>query len=208
MDLYYFETPNARKPVAIAHLLELPVTYRFVDLTRGEQKTPEYLAINPNGRVPALVDGDVKLWESHAIMIYLAQKAGSPLWPFDPVQQIDVIRWLLWDTCHFSRHAGRLFWQNYIKAKFGLGEADPAEVEDAMTYFRQFAKVLDGHLVGRNHVAGDGLSIADFGIASVLPTAAEAKLPMAEFPEIRRWHDNLMQIPSWREPWPMAQRAA
>lgn len=68
MKLYYFETPNARKPCAVAKYLGSPVEFVRVDLTRHEQKQPAFLAVNPNGRVPALEDGDFKLWESHAIM--------------------------------------------------------------------------------------------------------------------------------------------
>ncbi|MCB1515458.1 MAG: glutathione S-transferase family protein [Hyphomicrobiaceae bacterium] len=208
MDLYYFETPNGRKPCAVARYLNLPVTFRRVDLTRGEQKAAEYRAINPNGRIPALIDGDVKLWESHAIMAYLAQKAGSSLWPSEPLRQVEVLRWLLWDTAHFSRHAGRLFWENYVKRAFGLGEPNEAEVADATRYFLEFAQVLDAHLEGRDHIVDGGLTIADFGVASMLPTAAEGKLPLTEFAQIRRWHDNLLKIPAWREPWPSAKAAA
>lgn len=208
MELYYFETPNGRKPCAVARYLGLPVTYHRVDLVRGEQKKPEFLAINPNGRVPALVDGDTRLWESHAIMMYLAQKAGSPIWPSDPARQSDVVRWLLWDTSHFSRHAGRLFWENYVKAAFGLGEPSPMEIEDAEKFFNDFARVLDRHLQGRDHVVDGGLTIADFGLAAMLPTAAEARLPLEPYAEIRRWHDGLMQIPAWSAPWPQVRRAA
>ncbi|MGD9783822.1 MAG: glutathione S-transferase family protein [Hyphomicrobiaceae bacterium] len=208
MQLYYFETPNPRKPCAVAAHLNLPVEYVRVDLTRGEQKRAEFLAVNPNGRVPALRDGDVRLWESHAIMIYLAQKAGSDLWPSEPATQVDVVRWLQWDTAHFSRHAGRLFWENHVKRAFGLGETNAAEVADALGYFRQFASVLDGHLDGRAWLVGDRLTVADFAVASFLPTAAEARLPLADFPQIVRWHERMMTLPAWRDPWPAARKAA
>jgi glutathione S-transferase len=131
MKLYYFETPNARKPCAVAKYLGAPVEFVRVDLTKREQKSPEYLAINPNARVPALQDGDIKLWESHAIMCYLANKAGSDLWPKDDHARIDILCWLNWDTAHFSRHAARLFFERYIKPNFGLGEPDSKEIEDA-----------------------------------------------------------------------------
>ncbi|MGI9405689.1 MAG: glutathione S-transferase N-terminal domain-containing protein, partial [Hyphomicrobiaceae bacterium] len=80
MKLYYFETPNARKPCAVAKHLGSPVDFVRLDLSSGEQKEPAFLAVNPNGKVPALHDADVRLWESHAIMAYLAHKAGSGLW--------------------------------------------------------------------------------------------------------------------------------
>ena len=164
MKLYYFETPNARKACAVARYLNAPVEFRRVDLTKGEHKAPAFLAINPNGKVPALEDGDVRLWESAAIMCYLADQAGSSLWPKD-ARQIDVIRWLSWDSMHFSRHAGTMFFQRVIKPHFGLGEPDLAAIDEAMGFFRQFAGVLDSHLRGRGHVVGDGLTVADFALA-------------------------------------------
>lgn len=204
MKLYYFETPNPRKPCAVAKYLGSPVEFVRLDLTKGENRTPEFLAVNPNGKVPALSDGDVKLWEGHTIMIYLAQKAGSELWPGDPARQIDVLRWLNWDTAHFSRHGGALLFENHIKPAFGLGDPDAAVIEEAAKYFRQFAAVLDAHLAGRASILGDQLSVADFGVAAVLPSAREAKLPLDGFKEISRWHDGLMEIAAWRDPFPAA----
>lgn len=210
MKLYYFETPNARKPCAVARYLGSPVEFVRVNLARNAQKQPDYLAINPNGRVPALEDGDFKLWESPAIMCYLARKAGSDLWPTAEKAQADVLRWLNWDTAHFSRHAGRLFFQRFVKPHFGLGGPDPAEIEDATGFFRTFAGVLDAHLKGRDTIVGDHLTVADFAVAAVLPWAKEAELPLEPFPEIRRWHEGLMALPAWRDPFPAveAERAA
>lgn len=202
MKLYYFETPNARKPCAVARYLDSPVEFKRIDVPQGEHKEPDFLALNPNGRVPALQDNDVKLWESPAIMVYLAHKAGSALWPSLPERQIDIMRWLNWDTAHFSRHAGRLFFQRYVKPTFGLGDPDQAEIEEATKFFKDFAAVLDNHLTGRDYLVGDALTVADFAVASLLPTAKEAELPLNGFEEIKRWHDNLMKIPAWQEPFP------
>ncbi len=202
MQLYYFETPNARKPCAVARHVDAPVEFVFVDLTKGEHKTPEFLAVNPNGKVPTLRDGDTHLWESAAIMCYLAQKAGSDLWPSDPALQIDVVRWLQWDTAHFSRHGQTLLFQNYIKEAFGMGEPDQAAIDEATQFWHQFAGVLDNRLRGRDSVVGDGLTVADFAVASVLPNAESAKLPLDGYVEINRWHDGLMSLPAWREPFP------
>jgi glutathione S-transferase len=202
MKLYYFETPNPRKPCAVARYLDAPVEFVRVDLTKGENKTPDYLAINPNGKVPALKDGDTSIWESAAIMCYLAQKVGSDLWPADAAKQVDVLRWLQWDTAHFSRHGQTLLFENAIRGMFGLGETNAEAVEEAMEFWRRFAGVLDTHLKGRDSLVGDGLTIADFAVASILPTADLAKLPVEEFPQIVRWHNRLMELPAWREPFP------
>ena len=115
MKLYYFESINPRKACAVARYLGSPVEFVRIDLAKGEHKAPEYLAINPNGKVPALVDGDAKLWESNAIMAYLAKAAGSDLWPRDDDRQIEVMRWLSWNGEHFTRHAGTLYFQHIIK---------------------------------------------------------------------------------------------
>jgi glutathione S-transferase len=93
MKLYYFETLNPRKACAVARYLNSPVEFVRVDLGKGEHKAPSYLAINPNGKVPALTDGDRKIWEANAIMAYLARAAGSDLLPSDD-RQIEVTRWL------------------------------------------------------------------------------------------------------------------
>jgi glutathione S-transferase len=112
MKLYYFETSNPRKACAVARYLNSPVEFVRVDLMKGEHKSPDYLAVNPNGKVPALVDGNVRLWESTAIMIHLSNRAGSDLWPRDPARQADTVRWLVWDAAHFSRHASTLYFEN------------------------------------------------------------------------------------------------
>jgi glutathione S-transferase len=208
MRLYYFETPNARKACAVARHLAAPVEFVRVDLAKSEHKAPAFLAINPNGKVPALEDGDVRVWESAAIMCYLAAKAGSSLWPNDAARQIDVIRWLSWDATHFSRHAGTMFFQQVIKPHFGLGEPDRAAIDEAMGFFRQFAGVLNSHLEGRACLVGDGLTVADFAVASFLPHAQEARIPIDDFAEIRRWYAQLEQLAAWREPFPAAAASA
>jgi glutathione S-transferase len=202
MKLYYFETPNGRKPCAVAKHLSVRVEYVRVDLSKGQQRQPDFLATNPNGKIPALEDGDVKLWEAHAIMCYLAYKAGSDLWPKSDLEKIDLIRWLNWDTAHFSRHAGRLFFERVIKPHFGIGEPNPTEIQDATGYFKQFAAVLNEHLKGRKYILGSHLTVADFALGAFLPHAKEAQMPLDDCGEIRRWHDSLMELPAWRQPFP------
>ena len=201
MKLYYFATPNPRVACAVARHLDLPVEYVHVDLRQGEQQNPEFLAINPNGKVPALVDGDATLWESAAIGSHLARKAGSALWPSEAAGQVELIRWMTWETAHFSRHAGTLYFERVIKPWIGQ-DTDAAAVEQATTYFHQFARVLESHLEGRRWLIGETLSLADFFVARMLPYAEQAQLPLADYPQITRWHEQLMQLPAWREPFP------
>ncbi len=207
MQLYYFETLNPRKACAVAKHLGSPAEFVRVDLATGENKAPAYLAMNPNGKVPTLVDGGRTLWEADAIMAYLARAAGSELWPSDE-RQIDVVRWLSWSSQHFNRHAGMLYFQHIIKPRFIGSPPDAAAVEEATGFFRQFARVLDDHLVGRAYLVGDALTIADFAVGVALPYADEAAIPIKDFPEIERWHARLSELPAWREPFPLMRAAA
>ena len=154
MKLYYFETLNPRKACAVARYLGSPVEFVRIDLAKGENRTPEFLAINPNGKVPALAHGDTRLWEADAIMAYLAKAERSDLLPGDE-RQIDVMRWLSWNAQHFTRHAGMLYFQHIIKPGFFDTAPDAKEVEEATGFFKQFAGVLNDHLRGRKYLVGD-----------------------------------------------------
>ncbi|TLY51615.1 MAG: glutathione S-transferase family protein [Gammaproteobacteria bacterium] len=201
MKLYYFETPHPRIACAVAKHTDAPVEWVRIDLTRGENKRPEYLAIDPNGKVPALVDGDVTLWEAPAVICHLAAKTGSDLWPQDERARIDILRWFNWSTAHFSRHAGTIFFERVIKPGLRLGEPDAHNIEQSSAMLRPFAGVLDAHLAQRDYLVGNRLSLADFHAAMFLGYDA-AQLPLEEFGHIARWYARLHELPAWREPFP------
>lgn len=207
MKLFYAETINPRKACAVARYLHSPVEFVRVDLGHGEHLKPDFAAINPNRKVPALETGGKTIWESAAIMCFLARQAGSDLWPDDD-RQVEVIRWLSWDARQFLPFAGVFYFEHVIKPMFGIGPADEAEIEKATPNFRRFAAVLDDHLKGRRYLVGDGLTIADFAVAVTLPYAKQSRMPLGEFPEIVRWHDRLNEIEAWREPFPAVGVAA
>jgi glutathione S-transferase len=207
MKLYWFDTVNPRKACAVAKYLQTPIEYVHVDLGRGEHRTPEYLALNPNGKVPTLVDGASTLWEAVAIMCHLAARADSDIWPQDG-RQIEVIRWLSWDLAHFYRCGGTLYFEHVIKLRFGLGDTDPGAVKQAVNEWRRYAAVLDGHLHDRRWLVGNSMTIADFAVAAMLPYAESARIPLDEFPAVRRWHERLNEIDAWREPFPALAEAA
>ena len=207
MKLYYSETLNPRKACAVAKYLDLPVEYIPVDLGKGEHLTPAFRAINPNAKVPVLVHAGKTLWESNAIMCYLADQAGSDLWPRDE-RQFDVLRWLSWDAKEFLPQAGTFYFEHIIKPWIGLGQPDPDVIERATKGFNRYARVLDDHLRGRTYLVGDALSVADFAVAITLPYADEARIPLDNFPQIRRWHADLNKYEAWRKPFPSVAGAA
>ena len=205
MELYYCETTNPRKACAVAKYLELPVTYHRVDLFSGAQHEAGFESVNPNRKVPALIDGETRLFESTAIMMYLAQKADSNLWPRQADHQVQVIQWLAWDSAHLSRHASTVYFEHVIKRLAAMGDPDPDAVQEAVGFFNQFAAVLDSHLSGREVLVGDSLTIADFGTACVMTVALEndlTQLPIGDFANISRWLGKMGEIPAWDSPWP------
>ncbi|MES2938193.1 MAG: glutathione S-transferase family protein [Pseudomonadota bacterium] len=202
MKLYYDTTITPRKACAVARYLELPLEFVHVRLARGEHRAPDFLAMNPNGRLPVLQDGDFVLWEANAIMCHLSNVAGAELWPRDARAQIEVQRWLSWDACHFTRHGGTLYFENMVKPAIGLGAPDAAAVAQASEQLRTCAAVLDAHLRTRKFLLGDALSVADFAMAAALPYAEASKLPLQDFDAIARWYGRLDALPAWREPYP------
>jgi glutathione S-transferase len=198
MKLYFSETINPRKACAVARHLASPVEFVRVDLRKGEHRTPEFLAMNPNGKVPVLAEGGSVLWEANAIMCRLSDIAGADLWPRDE-RQVEVMRWLSWDAHHFTRHAGTLYFEHVVRPALGMGSPDPQAAEEAKGHFQRFARVLDDHLSGRDFVAGP-LSVADFALGVTLPYADAARIPVQGFRHIQRWCARLNDLPAWREP--------
>lgn len=199
--LYYSDVLMPRKACAFARHVGADIDYRYLDLGKGEHKAPDYLAINPNGKVPTLVEHDRTLWEANAIMALLARRLAPDYLPLDD-RLIEVQRWLSWDSQHFTRHGGSLYFEHVIRAKFGMGEPDADAVAEATGHFRTHAAVLDGHLDGRQWLVGDAPTIADFAVAVTLPYAAQAHIPVEDYPAVSRWHERMMALDGWSDPFP------
>lgn len=201
MKLYYEETANCYKTCAVAKYLKSPIEFVRVKLGELEHKQPEFLSKNPNGKVPVLDTGNGYLWESLAIMCHLAREADSDLWPKDE-RQIEVLRWLSWDFDCFLPSAGVYYYENIIKPTFKIGKPNQDKLLKAEAPFKQNAEILNSHLIGKEFVVGDSLTLADFSLAVMLPYAEQAQIPVDEFSEIQRWHNKLMQLPAWQSPFP------
>ncbi|HWE05262.1 MAG TPA: glutathione S-transferase family protein [Rhizomicrobium sp.] len=201
MQLYYSDLLSARKACAVARYLKAPVAFVYLDPAKGDHKTPAYVALNPNAKVPTLVKGDRVTWEADAILCQLSDDMGADLWPHD-ARQIDIVRWFSWNAQHLTRAGGGLYFENIIKKRFNIGAPDPKVIEEEQNEFRRYAAVLSDHLKGRTWLVGDTLTVADFSVAVTLPYAQDAQIPLSEFPEICRWHDQLNELEAWREPFP------
>jgi glutathione S-transferase len=202
IELYAFPpSPRAFKVMVVANHLGLDWTLRPIDLVKGEQRAPEYAALNPNMRMPTLKDGDYVLWESGAILQYLAgRKPESGLLPTDEAGRLNVARWQFWDMSHWDPACAIFLFENLVKPVIlKSGEPDKAQLEKGAELFHRAAKVLDGQLKRNKYVAGDRLTLADFAIGSPLHYAQMARLPLEPYGEITRWYASVRALPAWQK---------
>jgi glutathione S-transferase len=210
MKLYGFPpSPNTWKVRALAAHLGVPLELEFIDLSKGAQYAPAYLALNPTGRTPTLVDGDFKLWESNAILQYIAGKSANSLWPNDARTRADIARWQFWQLAHWGAEACQpLTFQRLVKKIMNLGPPDEAAVAKGIEAFNKEAKMLDAHLGKHQYLVGNALTIADFAVAAPLLYAQQAEMPLGPYGNLRAWFDRVAALPCWRETAPQFPAAA
>lgn len=203
MKIYWIKAQAPRRVLALAKHLGIEAEFVEVDLVGGGLRTAEYAALNPNMKAPTLVDGDTTLWEATAISAYLCIKTGSDLWPArDPAAQVEVLRWLSWNDCHWSTAVGPFYFEHVVKSTFGFGGPDREALKDKDAALTRYAKVLDEHLEGRDFVACGRLTVADFALAAMASDWRRSEMPLEGFPSVVRWLDGLLRIPAWSDPWP------
>lgn len=204
MKLYYHPaSPNGRRAILTLRHLELEAEEILIDFARGDLATPEYKKLNPNQKIPTLVDGDFVLWESNAIMQYLAsKKPETGLLPRDERARADVLRWQCWNMNHFAQTVGTFNWQNVLKAMFGGGEPEAAKLAQAEQELTRFGGVLEQQLASRRYVTGDQLTIADLSIASTLMYRKPARVPLEPFPNVRRFIESIEALDAWKSTQP------
>lgn len=199
MKLYYYSrSHNSRRVLALIRHLGIAVELDHRELSKGEHKTPEITALNPNGLLPILVDGDFVLFESNAIMQYLSDKHGpTELYPADLNARAKVNQWLSWQMCHLSQTTGPYVFENLVKPLFDMGEPDTVRLDKVAVDFKKYVAVLDGQLGNQTFVTGDHLTLADFSIASNLMYADIAKMPWQDFANVRAWYARVAALDSW-----------
>lgn len=207
MRLYHHPmSANARRARLAAVALGVDLELVLVDLAKGEQRRPEYLRLNPNGRVPLLDDDGFLLNESHAIMQYLAERTpGQELYPSAPQPRADVNRWMFWSAQHLQPAVSVLNWERVIKPFLGRGEPDPKELARGEQLFTECARVLDAQLAGQAWVARGALTLADLALAAGLMPAERARLPLAEYPQLSAWFQRVRQLDAWKKTEPEAR---
>ncbi|MGE3256847.1 glutathione S-transferase family protein [Pseudonocardia sp.] len=198
IDLYYYPSPNVRKIVIALEELALPYAVRWTDITAGDQFTDAYRAVNPNGKVPAIVDHDgpggepVTVFESAAILLYLAEKTGRLL-PADPVRRWTAVSWLAWQVANHGPMTGQ--------ATHFLRYAPEQGIDDAYAldrYGREVQRlygVLDERLTGRDYLA-DEFSVADIACFPWVRVAKGHGVDLDRFPAVQAWSARIAARPS------------
>lgn len=191
ISLYTFTTPNGRKASVMLEEVGLPYTVQVIDIRKGDQHTPAYEAINPNGKIPAIVDSDTGLtiFESGAILIYLAEKTGKLL-PTEPQQRFQVLEWLMWQMGGVGPMFGQL---NHFR-KFA-----PEQIPYAINRYEQetlrLYGVLDKQLQDKEYICGD-YSIADVATYPWVSIYEFQGLTLDNHPNLKRWVDTVSQRPA------------
>ena len=193
IDLYYWPTPNGKKISIMLEECELEYTTMPVNIGRGDQFKPEFLAISPNNRIPAIVDRDtgISVFESGAILMYLAEKAGKFL-PQERESRYEVLQWLFWQVGGLGPMAGQLsHFVNYAPAPVPYAHTRYVNEYDRLLF------VMDNRLEDRDFLGGD-YSIADMAAFPWVMPYKRYGADLDKFTHLRRWFDELKERPAVR----------
>ena len=192
MKLYEFGPSRALRVRWTLQELDVPFEAVEINLRAGEQRSPEFLKINPAGKLPVLVDGDIVLTESVAIVLYLAEKyPDKRLIPSDPAQRAQLYRWLLFAATELEQPLWRIARHTLLYAE---DKRLPGEIALARGDFAAMARIMEAHLRGRNFVAGDTVTVGDFVLAYTLDWAKLVKL-LEPFPVLDAYLERMYARP-------------
>jgi glutathione S-transferase len=185
-------------------MLEMGIEYEeiMVDLANGDQFKPEYLKLNPNGKIPCIVDGDFVLWESMAINNYLATKYNTDLLGDSPEEKALVDQWSYWSILEIQHNLYTIAFQKFRAAE---DQKDEKAINKAMEELPRVLKILDDQLEGREYILGDRFTLADINVASCVLAANFAQYDYSPYKNVTRWIAKLNERPSF-EQIPMPER--
>lgn len=186
---------NTRRVQMLCEELKIPYEYKKVDLSKGEQYSPEYLKLNPNGKVPVLDDGGFLLWESQAILRYLAEKFKAKTWyPNQLKQRATVDQWLDWQQTRLSPDVGKLA----MNVLFLGTKANKQAIEDAKSGLAKILPVLEQGLGQHAYISGDNPTLADLAIASTLAYLDMCRFDLSPYQRINAWFNKMKARPSFK----------
>jgi glutathione S-transferase len=193
-------SPNVRKVSMLATALDIPLTHVTLDFSRGDLRSPDYLAKNPNGKIPTIDDDGFVLWESAAILRYLAAKRPElGLVPSGLRKQARVDQWLFWWTAHLEPALDRLIYERIVKPFLGQAGIDATIVAEAEATLERFLPILDDQLSSKEHILGK-LSIVDFAVSPRLDGIPELlQVGLDPYPNLRAWLERMREKPYWQD---------
>jgi glutathione S-transferase len=198
MKLFFSRNPNPRLAVAVARHVGANLEFEFAaPFAPGQAE--RFRPLNPNLSLPILVNAGESLWEADAIACRLSRDARCDFWRTGD-DEPEMIRWLSWGKENFARACDIVHFERGTKQRYGLGAIDHAKVDEGLRRFRTAADVLEGELSERKWLVRNGVSYADFRMATFLPFNDVAKLPLDEYPAVCRWYGQLEEIAAWRDP--------
>ena len=196
IELHAFDTPNGRKISVALEEMGLPYSVHVIDITEGEQFEPAFLKISPNNKIPAIVDPDgpggqaISVFESGAILIYLAEKTGR-FWPTEPAAHVATMEWLMFQMGGFGPIPGQVHHfialEDEHERRYGL--------KRFMDETRRLYSVMNRRLVDNEFFAGNEISIADFAIVGWAWRHPRHKVELADYAHVQRWYQTMMARP-------------
>jgi glutathione S-transferase len=192
-------SPNCRRVMVAAHELGIPLEIQMIDPSKGDNRTPEYLALNPMGKIPTVVTDDGPLWESSAILAYWAEKfPDKGLLPGNLKDRYDCSRWMFWNACHYEPAAFIGFGEKVLKPMMGR-KTDETRYQQGAKDHDRYAPVLNARLQNRTWIMGNDFTIADICLVTSVDCALKGGYDFSKLPNIKSWFDRVTARESWRK---------
>ena len=181
---------NSNKVRFAANAMGVAYEFQSVDLAAGEQRQETFLKVNPVGRIPALSDGDFLIFESNAIMRYLAEKTNSPLYPKELQKHSIVNQWLDFGSIHIGGAMGKIFF-NTIVYKFVNAPRDENSLKEGRQFLANFLKNVEAQLSKSSYICGNEMTLADLNILAILDPCEVTGSDISAFPKVVAWRKTL-----------------
>ncbi len=209
MKLHYVVgSPNCRKVHSVINHLDLDVEFVYLDFFNGDLEKEEFFSINPNKKVPALTDGNFHLWESNAIMQYLADSAPTNnLYPKDPQTRADIARWQSWELAHYNQALGTIAFESVLKPRFNIGESNQPLIDNGVANLTVYAAVLDAHLAKRDFVVGNQVTLADYSLICIEAFKDMIPFDWSDYQNLNAYYQRISNQAPWQDTAPVSPEA-
>ncbi len=185
----------------LLHALELEYHYHSVNMMAGEHRSPTHLRLHPAGKVPVLVDGDFILFESNAMLRYLADKNASSFYPKELKVRALVEQWLDFSSLHIATALNKVFINRVAYSVMGL-QKDERALQEGLGLLDRFLPVIEAQLQKNKFLPGPDMSLADFSLLSALDPAEAASIDLSLYPHLKRWQESLQAMPFYQKCYP------